>query len=144
MLKSFVINFNQDIICRKYYITNFLSKKGFRYVGEGRHRFVYLSKNKRFVLKFPIDDNGLRANIEEAEIYSLFKNKIYDKRIVRDADYAPCRLIDGCILMMFSIESDLGFADFETHLYPKWVLDIDSTQVGLYKNRLVAYDYSTL
>jgi hypothetical protein len=142
---NFISDFDSDIIIRKYYITQFMNVKGFRYVGEGRHRFVYLSKNRRYVLKFPLDGNGLIANAEEAEIYSLFKNKVKDKRIVEGADYAPCRLINNCVLMMFAIEEDFGFTGYDKLKdLPKWVFDIENTQVGYYKNKLVAYDYSNL
>jgi hypothetical protein len=85
-----------DILDRQA-LDTYMQERGFTYVGEGRARRTYLSKNKRYVLKFHIAPN-LIHNQREAATWRNFFSKPNSNN--HDCLYAPCRLIDGKILMM--------------------------------------------
>jgi hypothetical protein len=137
-LLEFSSNFNLNFYYRLRKISIILESFDFKYLGSGRHRFVFLSPNKRYVLKFPIDYDGLLANEEEEQV---FKSSLTN--LISDIKYAPCRLISNTILMMRYVE-DIFYSRKITEL-PIWVNEIDSCQVGLTKDgKLVAYDFSNI
>lgn len=51
---------------------------------------------------------------------------------------APCRLLSNGCLMMMTVDTDSR----EEEELPNWATKIDCSQVGIYKERLVAYDYA--
>jgi hypothetical protein len=155
-----ILDFDLSIGYRKDYIRRIMKKRGFTFLGRGRHRLTYLSPNGRFVLKFPANPEGLAANLSENEIWHSSLKEL------SNIDYAPCRLIKSAILMMAAVVSSYGDTegcdaardtgklsgspraggDYGDELeidLPDWVNDIDSYQVGHLPNgKLVAYDYA--
>jgi len=149
-----ILNFNLTYETRKRYLDKVMKKKGFTYLGKGRHRITYLSANKRFVLKFPKFREGVVANRNEAFKWKGFLN---NKITPNGATYAPCRLLQDCIIMMVAVveaygetcgddsardSGAIGGSAYEEGL-PDWCNDIDACQVGKLANgKLVAYDYA--
>lgn len=135
-----------------------MAEKGFTFLGEGRHRRTYLSPNKRFVLKFPHCKEGLTANRNESDTWK----KHLGKPDLDGTEYAPCRLIQGKIIMMAAMVEvyggtegcdyarDIGAVKGEDKFYcdddlPSWAKDIDACQVGMSASgKLVAYDYANV
>lgn len=132
--------------------------QGFIYLGGGRHRRTYLSPNKRFVLKFPRNQDGLYVNQIEDQAY----HRVFNRPDGNGQCYAPCRLIKGTVLMMRTVVELFGRTDGcdsardsgqvqgedadddDAPNLPDWCSNIDSTQVGYLANgRLVAYDYGS-
>jgi hypothetical protein len=153
---SIILNFSLPFTARKNYVDGLMSRRGFTYLGKGRHRMTYLSPNRRFVLKFPHNEEGLAANRDEASVY---KEALLSKE--KDYPYAPCRLVHNAINLMVAVTEVYGgteaddrvrdngildgkdFAgDDDMDMLPSWAHDIDALQVGKLPNgRLVAYDY---
>ena len=138
---------------RLAYADGFMSRLGYTLLGTGRHRRTYISHNRRYVIKFPINEYGMRANVQEAKTYKRHKNKPNYNGVV----YAPCRLIQGCIVMMWAMETVFGTTRREIDagktglvknvtdhpMFPAWAYHIDSSQVGIMRNgRIAAYDYT--
>jgi hypothetical protein len=141
-----ILNFKIKDIHRRYFL-NPIMPKGFIYVGEGRHRIVFISPNKRYVLKFPKIKTGVMANKEEAKFYSEYKLNHHRE----EGNLAPCRLIQNTVLMMRAVIADFGFQDgYDVAAkmgieLPDWVEDYDANQVGLLANgKLAAYDYTVI
>lgn len=152
-----IIDWTKDRDSREAYIKGFMEEFGFTKLGSGRMRTVYLSPNKRFVLKFPHHQSGVSGNIEEARRYSKFKSNPDHSNY--GAFYAPCRLIQKTILMMRAVVITYGdssgcndaiksgmlesFPPEELEEAPKWVQHMDCNQAGYLRNgRLVAYDFT--
>jgi hypothetical protein len=114
-----------------------LHDKGFKKLGQGRHRCVYLCPSGHYVIKFPINSDGEVANIEEAQAYKNGRGCV-----------AKCRLFEyneACCLIMEAVAfPDDGEAWHQwSQTLPKWVKYIDCWQVGYNrKGELVAYDFS--
>jgi hypothetical protein len=150
-----ILNFNLTYKTRKRHLDKVMKKKGFTYLGKGRHRITYLSANKRFVLKFPKFREGVVANRNEA---FKWKGFLSNKMVATNgATYAPCRLLQDCIIMMVAVVEAYGetcgddsardsgaIGGESTPLgLPDWCFGIDSCQVGKLANgKLVAYDYA--
>ena len=149
-----ILNFNLSYATRRRYLDNVMKEKGFTFLGTGRHRRTYLSPNKRFVLKFPNYRAGVEANRNEAFKWKGFLN---NKAAPHGAKYAPCRLLQDCIIMMVAVVEAYGetcgddsardsgaIGGESTPLgLPDWCFGIDSCQVGKLANgKLVAYDYA--
>ena len=109
----------------------FLQTSGFHYLNSGSFRDVY--SRKGIVVKVPSSPEGLRHNIFEAYIYRKFRNT----PTTRGALFAPCRLLGNGCLMMVTVEF---YPEGERK--PDWSNWIDHEQVGFYKGRWVAYDFS--
>ena len=149
-----IIDWEKPYNIRSAYIDGFMTELGFVLIGRGRMRAVYRAPNKRYVLKFPHHEAGLKGNIEEARRYSKYKNNPDPTN--HGAVYAPCRLIQGSILIMWSIVSTFGdssgchqatknklleTADEDNQ--PDWVSHLDCNQAGYLRNgRIVAYDFT--
>jgi hypothetical protein len=133
-------------------------RQGLTYLGGGRHRRTYLSPNKRYVLKFPRNTDGVIVNTMEARAWK----RCFNQPDGNGQCYAPCRLIKGTVLMMRTVVELFGRTDgcdsargsgeldgTDAHdddapELPDWCDQIDSTQVGYLANgRLVAYDYGS-
>ncbi len=141
-------------------IDAYMSERGFTFLGEGRSRRTYLSKNKRYVLKFHLD-KYTSANQNEAKTWRQFFGKT--NPTYGDCLYAPCRLLDGKVLMMKAMvevyggtngcvtarENGLGGADAfksseERSKLPEYISkwSVDSQQIGKMANgKYVIYDY---
>lgn len=151
-----ITNFDLSNEYRMSYIDTFMKNMGFTLLGEGRMRRTFLAPHKRFVLKFPTYEEGLYGNRSEAELYQRFKNNPDHSRY--GMVYAPCRLIQNAILMMWAVKESFGESDGDREAarnqsyvqfnnrsrgLPSWVNEVDCQQVGYLKNgRLVAYDYT--
>lgn len=152
-----ITNFDLSWDFRRSYIDTFMERMNFTLLGEGRMRRTFLAPSKRFVLKFPTYEAGLDGNRSEAALYQRFKNKPDHSRY--GMVYAPCRLIQNAILMMWAVKEGYGESDGDREAarnqsaitfdscrrgLPSWVNEVDCQQVGILKNgRLVAYDYTT-
>lgn len=145
-----ITDFNLDKEIRVRYINAVMAARGFKLLGEGRMRRTYLSPNKRFVLKFPMDASGIGGNQREHLIWH--KQKRADPNGIT---YAPCRLINNTLLMMWTCDEsfgdskgclqaeDRGFLKRCSLEAPKWADFIDCRQVGLLRNgKFAAYDYT--
>lgn len=104
-------------------------------VSYGRHRAGLIHPNKKYVLKIPLNDNGIFDNVKEAR---------YFRRSKTDNNYFPmaaCRVIYadkelGIPLLLMEYVSQLEDKDI-----PSWANFIDSQQVGRNKKGdVVAYD----
>ncbi len=140
-----------NYIKRIDYINSIMVQKEFRLLGQGRMRKTYLSPNNRVVLKFPISESGLHSNRYEHNLWHEFKSKPN----TWGAYYAPCRIINNTVLMMWFCPEIYGdsFGDIQAinadllkiaqdRPRPIWVEDLDCCQAGyLYNGKLVAYDF---
>lgn len=136
------------------YTYNLMSQMGFSLMGNGCHRETYLSPNKKYVLKFPINGKGIDVNAQEHLIWHLYKSKPDYSH--GGMVYAPCRLIGGLVLMMWAVTKSFGCSqgddDAQSKGYipgsimvpPAWVERIDCCQAGvLPSGKIVAYDYGS-
>lgn len=117
----------------------------FELLGIGRHREVYLLPSKKFVIKIPINNDGILDNLTE---YKYWKNRAAIKKYY-DADLARCRLYQGStsqdkLLLMEFIEIIKNPRDLPYNTLPNWAWDVDGIQVGYNRQRhIVAYDYGS-
>lgn len=112
-----------------------LKDRGWCFLGEGSFRLVYVKDN--WVIKVPRDEDGALDNLMEAKAWRKYKSK----RTSLGLYLAPCRLLlNGCLLMV-AVETEhnkkLPWKPTKND-YP--ILDKD--QAGVYKNRVVAYDFA--
>lgn len=128
-----------DKLCRKHGVR--CNRFGFKYLGAGRHREVYLSPSQKFVVKFPRTyyeyqyDEGARANESEYRIYRSGENNGPGRG---DTKFARCRLIKQILIMEY-VDRKVDFRSL-----PGWAHYIDCSQVGIARSgELVAFDYSS-
>lgn len=107
---------------------NHLYDVGFEEIDSGSFRTAFVRGN--VVIKVPMSDEGLIDNMVEARGWKTYKHKATRNRI----RLAPCRLLPNGALMMVKVEP--------TSEGPEWIKVVDGEQVGLYKGRVVAYDYA--
>ncbi len=124
---------NSNIFLFKKFIFWILSlsfwKEPFIFLGEGSQRRVYGHKN--FVIKIPLDWDGLNSNDREARVYKS-TNDGWSRGIKR----ARCRLHPSGLLIMEYV------APAHRKSLPEWACYVDCQQVGYNrKGQLVAYDY---
>jgi hypothetical protein len=125
-------NLRRDQYERINLATVYFQTRGFKYMGDGRCRITFLHPNRRYVIKAPISGLGFEANREEHKIWHKYKSLPDQNGIY----YAPCRLIQNTLLMMWRVD----FVEYEDR--PDWSGYIDCDQVGsLADGRMVAYDY---
>lgn len=110
-----------------------LQAAGFEFVGEGMFRAVYMRKG--IVVKVPHNKDGYIDNRTEAHAWRIYRDKATSLGIF----LAPCRLLSNGCLMMVTVDTGdkRAYEDL-----PDWALKVDCSQVGIYKERLVAYDYA--
>jgi len=152
-----IIDWTKSRNVREAYIKGFMEELSFTKVGSGRMRTTYLSPSNKFVLKFPHNEGGVHGNMEEAYRYSKYKSR--PDHTNYGAVYAPCRLIQKTILMMWAVVASYGdsagchkaiksglleYADPDTWGdVPDWVQALDCNQAGYLRDgRLVAYDFT--
>ena len=145
-------------------LESYMIGKGFTYLGKGRHRRTFLSKNKRFVIKFPRSLSGSSENKSERKHWV----KVFGKGDPDNANcrYAPCRMIDGHILMMRAMVEIYGGTEADkrardelklfkggnafssgkvAEVLPNWYKECrqDAGQIGKMSNGdFVLYDYA--
>lgn len=104
---------------------------GFKIHKTGSFREVY--RRNKTVIKVPLNVDGVIDNQMEARAYRHYGNKPTSLGI----HLAPCRLLENCCLLMPFVT----LVKYTKNL-PEWVEMVEGDQVGLYKGRLVAYDYA--
>lgn len=110
-----------------------LHMTGWMHVGGGSFRTVY--GRGKWVIKIPYCTDGALDNLMEAKAWRKYKGKPTSLGLL----LAPCRLLPNGCLLMASVETHRGI--------PSWKKDIEGIQVldkcqaGLYKGRVVAYDF---
>jgi hypothetical protein len=137
------------------YVRTLMSEMGFNLLGHGVHRETYLSPNEKYVLKFPICETGINVNIKEHETWHKFKNSPDHSH--GGALYAPCRLINKIVLMMWAVKESYGDSEGDDRarlrgylkqpasvISPSWIRYFDCYQAGpLANGKVVAYDYGS-
>jgi hypothetical protein len=113
-------------------IDQILITKGYKLIGEGRTRRVYLSPRLLYVIKVPKENtNGWLDNKREG--------KIYQERERYEEKFARCRFLKNDLLVMEYVK----IVPLDCDNTPQWVSWIDCQQVGYnHKGVLVAYDYA--
>lgn len=102
----------------------------YEYIGCGRNRIVFKSKNGKYVIKVPRNIEGNGDNFRETKKEDFGFPVPKSKRILLD---------DFCCVIMEYVEH----AYFKDKKVPSWVSWIDCGQVGYNrKGELVAYDYA--
>lgn len=115
-----------------------LIARGFHRYPAGRHRIVYRFPSGNYVIKFPMNRDGEKANQEEANLYSFYK----DKPQLR---FARCRLFKWKGVSALVMEYVERPPYIEPKKKPYWTCQIDNGQYGYNRSqRLVAYDYSDI
>jgi len=123
----------------------YLTSKGYEFLGCGRSRKVFLSPNGQWVVKIPIGPYGMEDNLRE---YQLWKLSHYQR--------ARCRIVSRICLVMEFVDHQLMLDRFNVtgenahEIYiqsmlklPRWVILLDCFQAGYNrKGQLVAYDYA--
>lgn len=98
-------------------------------LGEGTQRRVY--KHKDFVIKVPLDWDGLNSNDKEARTY----RSAVDGWLL-SIKHARCKLHHNGLLIMEYAEPAYRKS------LPRWTCYVDCQQVGYnHKGQVVAYDY---
>lgn len=115
---------------------DYLVKMGFRTAGTGSFRRV-LSRGQ-VVIKIPVDKDGYLDNVIEARAWHKYKSKPTDLGI----PLAPCRMLPngyGSLMMVRLDRHGRHPSDL-----PLWTQqgDIGGDQIGLWKDKLMAYDYA--
>lgn len=148
---EFLKDFNISAERRAEYLDATMASHGYKLMGNGKHRRTYLSPNGRYVLKFPMLDLGIRDNRDEHMLWHEHKSSPNKDGVL----YAPCRLINDFIIMMWACSDTCGYSDGcerainsgtlkrRTNDVPVWADYIDCMQVGtLHNGKIVAFDYA--
>lgn len=117
---------------------NQLSKTGWMWVGGGSFRRVWGRNNH--VVKIPRNNDGELDNIMEFKAWRKYRNKPTSLGLF----LAPCRLLQNNCLLMANVDVDSG-AEIELpwqHPTDPNLNLLDKDQAGIYKGRVVAYDYA--
>ena len=102
---------------------------------KGRGSFRRAFKRKNSIIKVPLNADGVVDNLMEAKAYRFYKNNPTSLGI----QLAPCRLLPNYSLLM-PYAAHLNFDEYNT--MPEWVEMVEGDQVGMYRGRVVAYDYA--
>jgi hypothetical protein len=107
--------------------------QGYNLLGAGASRKAFHKTSAGSVIKVPYNSVGLDDNVIEAYCYKKYRS---DPDPELGIIFAPCRLIsNGCLLMVF-----VDRAPRES--LPDWANEIDGSQAGYFKDKIVAYDSS--
>lgn len=121
-----VREFNEDYykgVCKE------LEDRGFQFIGRGSFRNTY--KRGKIVIKVPRHWDGFDDNIGEAYAWRKYRNEPKGEGGIV---FAPSRLLpNGCLMMV--LVNPLDYKEL-----PLWAQQIDGSQAGEYKGRIVAYD----
>lgn len=105
-------------------------------IGEGRQRRVYRHGN--YVVKIPINRNGVHDNWHEYEVFKHRETYGY-------IQYARCRLLGDILIMQYArcvgpLSDSSGYIPMS--VCPEWAYSVDCCQVGYNRfGQIVAYDY---
>lgn len=115
-------------------IERHFKRKGYKYVDEGAFRVV-LSKSNKYVIKVPINEEGISCNLIEELMYKGYN---------QEENLAQCEIFYFKGIPILKMEYVMHWVDAgipESKL-PKWANKIDHQQVGLNRSgKLVCYDY---
>lgn len=103
----------------------------------GRNRLVFKLKSGNYVLKFPLNEDGVSDNDWEASICS---NK--NEGDIDEVQWPKTRYIEieGFICCVMEYIEPITY--FEDKVLPDWIHSVDGGQVGYNKKGvLLAYDY---
>ena len=108
------------------------------FLGSGRNRAVYVY-NKKYVIKIPLNHNGIVDNQHESFISNIFGRGKSDD----GALYARCKLLpNDCLLMERVNPIDYDQIKYLSKEIKYWSSFIDCGQIGFTMDgRVVAYDY---
>lgn len=112
------------------------------YLGAGRYRQVYLLPSRKFVVKVPINMDGVIANDNE---YKYWKNRKTIKEKF-GTELARCRLYQGPVYQdKLLVMEYVSLKHYPNNFgIPDWVFNLDAHQVGYDpQGKLVAYDYGS-
>ncbi len=112
--------------------TDKIKRYGFKPLDKGDFRNVFVRRD--VVIKVPYVQDGIVDNLMEAKAWKKYGNKPTDLGL----HLAPCRLLDNYALMMVRVEA----YEFGGQRPPSWAKVIDNCQCGLYKGKVVAFDYA--
>jgi len=122
-----------------------LEKFGFCYLGEGRHRCVFLAPCATKVYKFPIGRSGISANHREA---NNWRRKLKDEADLVRFEFARCKLLGDTDILIQEYLYDVRFHHWKQQLrddpeLPRWALQWECAQIGQNKHgEWVLYDYA--
>ena len=106
---------------------------GFSRIGEGSFRSCYL--RSKVVIKVPINGDGIMDNRTEAAAWHKYKSRPTPKGYM----LAPCRMLPNGCLMMVTVDR---YAGYEVLHQEEWSRKIEGGQVGLYRGRVLAFDFA--
>ena len=106
---------------------------GFKFIGRGSFRQVYL--RGKIVIKVPRNGDGINDNRTEAAAWHKYKSHPTPKGYM----LAPCRMLANGCQMMVAVDRD---APSDVRYKDEWASKIESGQVGMYRERVVAYDFA--
>lgn len=110
-----------------------LNSIGFRYVNQGTFRQVY--QRGKIVIKVPRNGDGINDNRTEATAWHKYKSQPTSKGYM----LAPCRMLaNGCQIMV-TVDR---YANADLLHKEEWTCKIEGSQVGMYRNKVVAYDFA--
>lgn len=119
---------DEDLDLSVLALLNKLNKR-YQYIGSGRNRAVFLTKNSKNVIKVPLNYAGGSDNFVETKKQDFGFPIPRNKRIFID---------DFCCVIMEYVEPVKEWKNL-----PEWTSWIDCCQVGTNrKGEIVAYDYA--
>ena len=112
-----------------------LVKRGFKKLDSGSFRSTY--KRGKVVVKVPRNVDGEIDNRVEDAGWHKYKSQPSEEGIFM----APCRLLPNNCLMMVAVD-ETACIDPDEDLEHGWVEQVEGAQVGIYRNKVVAFDYA--
>lgn len=107
-------------------------KKKYEVIGEGRNRIVFI-KDEKWVIKCPLNEEGLEDNYSESKRFAEFGKK---DLVV----YAECHISHLNDIPLLTMERAYPIKDNEL---PEWSSYVDGGQVGkTLSGEIVAYDFA--
>lgn len=141
MMPKKVLHNDIDMIEAKIWeLQSLLRRKGWEYLGAGRHRIVYRSPHGNRVIKIAHCIEGIEANRQE---HLLSTDPLYHSQALRFKDIPVAKVFGiGSVLGLSVIVME--WVDNHSPIaLPLWAHQVDSRQVGLtIDGEFVAYDFS--
>ena len=106
---------------------------GFLFIGQGCFRQVF--KRGKIVIKVPRNVDGVYDNRTEAAAWHKYKSNPTSKGY----RLAPCRMLPNGCQMMVAVNMHY---DPDVLYHETWTHKIENSQVGMYRDKTVAYDYA--
>lgn len=114
----------------------YIESKGYTFLGSGSFRGTWVRPNNKSVIKIPRCYDGELDNLMESKAWHKYRNRPTSLGLM----IPPCRILPNKCLMM-------AWVDTYNWSSPPWKRQIggkptlDGDQVGIYKGRVVAYDF---